>query len=108
MTVTEASFQPPPPAPEDGQLAKVRGRWWVVAEARRDSQADLDARMVQHLVRLVSVEDDATGEELEVVWEIEPGTEIRERAELPAAAFLGTAGIAVVGALRAARLLRVK
>ena len=29
---------------------------------------------MQHLVSLVSVEDDATGEELEVVWEIEPGT----------------------------------
>jgi superfamily II DNA or RNA helicase len=86
VTVAEAPFHSPPPAPEDGQLAKVRGRWWVVAESRRDSQADLDARAVQHLVRLVSVEDDATGEELEVVWEIEPGTEIRERAELPAIA----------------------
>ena len=27
----------------------------------------------QHLVTLVSVEDDALGEELQVVWEIEPG-----------------------------------
>lgn len=43
----------------------------------------LDGRPVQHLVSLVSVEDDATGEELEVVWEIEPGTEVIERAELP-------------------------
>ena len=40
----------------------------------------------QHLVSLVSVEDDATGEELEVVWEIEPGTQVIERAELPAIA----------------------
>jgi hypothetical protein len=30
------------------------------------------------------VEDDATGEELEVVWEIEPGAQVIERARLPA------------------------
>lgn len=64
-------------------LVMARGRWWVVAESTRDGQAALDGRPVQHLVKLISVEDDATGEELEVVWEIEPGTEIRERAELP-------------------------
>ena len=56
---------------------------WVVGEVLRDSQASLDGRQVQHLVSLVSVEDDATGEELEVVWEIEPGTSVIERAELP-------------------------
>ena len=49
----------------------------------RDSQASLDGRAVQHLVSLISVEDDATGEELEVVWEIESGTAVIERAELP-------------------------
>jgi SNF2-related domain len=73
-------------APESGQLARVRGRIWVVAEVERDSQASLDGRPVQHLVSLISVEDDATGEELEVVWEIEPGTSVIERAELPAIA----------------------
>jgi superfamily II DNA or RNA helicase len=73
-------------APESGQLARVRGRIWVVAEVVRDSQASLDGRPVQHLVGLISVEDDATGEELEVVWEIEPGTSVIERAELPAVA----------------------
>jgi hypothetical protein len=36
---------------------------------------------VQHLVSLISVEDDATGEELEVVWEIEPGTSVIERGD---------------------------
>src|SRR3954452_20470007 len=74
---------PPPRAPEPGQLARVRGRMWVVADAVRDAQAVRDGRPVQHLVSLVSVEDDATGEELDVVWEIEPGTMVRERAELP-------------------------
>jgi hypothetical protein len=56
---------------------------WVVGDVVRDSQASLDGRPIQHLVSLISVEDDATGEELEVVWEIEPGTRVVERAELP-------------------------
>lgn len=73
-----------PPAP--GQLARVRGRMWVVGDVARDAQASLDGRPAQHLVSLVSVEDDATGETLEVVWEIEPGTRVIERAELPAIA----------------------
>ena len=75
---------PPAAAPEEGQLARVRGRMWVVAGVARDAQAARDGRAVQHLVSLVSVEDDATGEELEVVWEIEPGTQVIERAQLPA------------------------
>lgn len=78
--------RPPAAAPEEGQLARVRGRMWVVAGVARDAQAARDGRTVQHLVSLVSVEDDATGEELEVVWEIEPGTQVIERAQLPALA----------------------
>lgn len=73
----------PTPAPEPGRLARVRGRMWVVADSTRDAQAALDGRPVQHLVSLVSVEDDATGEELDVVWEIEPGTAVIEQAQLP-------------------------
>ncbi len=80
------AMSPPPFAPEPGQLARVRGRMWVVGDVLRDAQATIDDREVQHLVSLVSVEDDAIGEELEVVWEIEPGTAIIERAELPAIA----------------------
>ena len=57
-----------------------------MGEVAQDSQAFMDDRQVQHLVSLVSVEDDATGEELEVVWELEPGTAVIERAELPAIA----------------------
>jgi superfamily II DNA or RNA helicase len=73
----------PAAPPEAGQLASVRGRIWVVGDVIRDPQASVDGRPIQHLVSLVSVEDDATGEELEVVWEIEPGTAVIERAELP-------------------------
>jgi superfamily II DNA or RNA helicase len=84
MTLIDITPVAPPQAPTVGQLARVRGRMWVVGNVDRDSQAGLDGRPVQHLVSLVSVEDDATGEELEVVWEIEPGTDVIERAELPA------------------------
>lgn len=59
---------------------------WVVGDVARDAQVSRDGRPAQHLVSLVSVEDDATGEELSVVWEIEPGTRVIERAELPAIA----------------------
>ncbi|HVA91939.1 MAG TPA: SNF2-related protein, partial [Chloroflexota bacterium] len=38
---------------------------------------------VQHLVNLSSIEDDALGEELRVVWEIEPGARIYESQRLP-------------------------
>jgi len=37
----------------------------------------------QHLVTLSSVEDDALGEELQVIWEIEPGVSVIERNALP-------------------------
>jgi SNF2-related domain len=86
MTTAEAPTGWAPDPPSTGQLARVRGRMWVVGDVVPDSQAALDGRPVQHLVSLVSVEDDATGEELEVVWQIEPGTSVIERAELPAVA----------------------
>lgn len=37
----------------------------------------------QHLVTLASIEDDALGEELQVVWELEPSAQILERTALP-------------------------
>ncbi len=70
-----------PPAP--GQLARVLGRMWAVEEVARHSQASLDARPLQNHVSLVSVEDDAAGEVLEVIGEVEPGKRVIERAELP-------------------------
>src|SRR5207247_474884 len=37
----------------------------------------------QHLVSLASVEDDDLGEELQVIWEVEPGVKVSERNALP-------------------------
>ena len=47
---------------------------------RRSSRRSTSA---QHLVSLLSVEDDALGEELQVVWEIEPGAKVIEKVALP-------------------------
>lgn len=37
----------------------------------------------RHLVRLASIDEDALGEEIEVLWELEPGAHVIERAGLP-------------------------
>lgn len=66
--------------PEPGQLVEVRRRQWVVADV---DAARLDTGTPQHCVTLSSIDEDDLGEELEVVWEIEPGAQVIERAGLP-------------------------
>lgn len=73
--------------PEQGQLVEVRQRQWVVSEVLKSK---LEASPLQpltlpahHLVTLSSVEDDALGEELQVIWEIEPGARAIEKSPLP-------------------------
>ncbi len=66
----------------------VRQRRFVVTEVERAAIPDeLTARGIAaatHLVSLASVEDDALGEELQVIWELEPGVEVFKKAVLPA------------------------
>lgn len=66
--------------PEPGQLVEVRRRQWVVAEVDASTQG----AERQHAVTLSSIGEDALGEELRVIWEIEPGAHVIERAGLPA------------------------
>jgi len=66
--------------PEPGQLVEVRRRQWVVADV---DAAGLETTAPQHCVTLSSIDEDGLGEELEVVWEIEPGAQVIERAGLP-------------------------
>ncbi len=66
--------------PEPGQLVEVRRRQWVVADV---DAAGLETGTLQHCVTLSSIDEDGLGEELEVVWEIEPGAQVIERAGLP-------------------------
>lgn len=69
-------------APAPGQLVSVRNRRFVVvAVAGSSTQEELGR--AENLVTLSSVEDDAQGEELQVVWELEPGAAILERASMP-------------------------
>jgi hypothetical protein len=65
--------------PEPGRLVRVRGRHWVVADVTR-SVLTLPP---QHFVSLTSVEDNRYDESIDVLWEIEPGTRVLERATLP-------------------------
>ena len=74
--------------PEPGQLVEVRQRQFVVQRVAAssipsDPLSQGGATSSQHLVALSSVEDDALGEELEVIWEVEPGASICERGHLP-------------------------
>lgn len=66
-------------APLEGQLVEVRGRRFVVSGVERSELDDT----AQHLLTLSSVEDDAAGEELRVIWEIEPGARTIEHLALP-------------------------
>jgi superfamily II DNA or RNA helicase len=73
--------------PEAGQLVRVRGQQWVVSDVAHSHQPvdELAASMIpgRTLVRLTSVSDDDLGEELTLVWEVEPGREIVPATKLP-------------------------
>jgi SNF2 family DNA or RNA helicase len=73
--------------PEQGQLVSVRSRNWMVTDVCASTlpperlRAGLEAP--QHLLTLASVEDDGLGEELNVIWELEPGARVVEKVALP-------------------------
>jgi len=70
--------------PETGQLVEVRRRRYVVTDVL-PSVLTTDGLPLhrQHLLSLSSVEDDALGEELQVLWELEPGARAIEKTPLP-------------------------
>ncbi|MFN0027516.1 MAG: DISARM system SNF2-like helicase DrmD [Acidimicrobiales bacterium] len=74
-----------PAVPEVGQVVRCRDRVWAVNEVAASAlPVDvLSGESSDHLLRLTSLEDDGFGDELAVIWEIEPGTEIIPRQELP-------------------------
>jgi superfamily II DNA or RNA helicase len=74
--------------PEVGQLAEVRQRRWIVTDIAASTlpPSPLEPTAnghLHHLVGLSSVEDDGLGEELQVIWELEPGARILEKVALP-------------------------
>ena len=66
--------------PEPGQLVEVRRRQWVVGDVKGYA---FQANGEQHIVSLSSLDEDALGEELQVVWQIEPGAHVLEKAGMP-------------------------
>src|SRR5579871_1651625 len=86
--ITEAAQTPRnPDVPEAGQLVRVRGQQWVVSNVNNSHQPadEIAATRLpgRTLVTLTSVSDDDLGEELTVVWEVEPGREIVPATQLP-------------------------
>jgi len=66
--------------PESGQLVEVRRRQWVVSDVQGSAFGTVGE---QHIVTLSSLDEDALGEELQVVWQIEPGAQVLEKAGMP-------------------------
>jgi superfamily II DNA or RNA helicase len=60
---------------------------WVVTRSDRSGlspdELGSDVFGGQHVVTLASVEEDAGGEEIQVVWETEPGTRVFDSGDLP-------------------------
>jgi hypothetical protein len=72
---------------EAGALVRVRGQQWLVSDviasrlpADELAAAELPGRT---LVSLVSISEDDLGEELSVVWEVEPGRSVIPSGALP-------------------------
>lgn len=73
--------------PEPGQQVTVRGHPWVVKGIERSTLPPPTTRpddyQPSHLVTLVSLDDDRWEHEIQVIWELEPGRRLHERANLP-------------------------
>lgn len=73
--------------PEQGQLVQVRSRPWVVNDIKPSTlpapALNSPVGGLHHLLTLSSVEDDALGEEVQIVWEIEPGAKVVDKVALP-------------------------
>lgn len=74
-------------APDSGEMVCVRSRNWTVVSVESGSQngerINPSLSTTEHLVSLVSIEDDGLGETLQVIWELEPDAHVVEKAKLP-------------------------
>lgn len=68
--------------PEPGQLVEVRRRQWVVTDVSSGALSPAK-NGDQHLVGLSSLDEDSMGEEIQVVWQMEAGAQVLEKAGLP-------------------------
>jgi len=72
-----------PSLPQPGDFVQVRQQRYVVEEVVLNPTSDPSNEVDKHLVRLISLEDDAIGEKLSIVWELEPGLERDLLATMP-------------------------
>jgi superfamily II DNA or RNA helicase len=72
----------PASVPVEGQLVTVRRQRFVITGVQPSTLHSPP----QHLLTLSSIEDDGLGEELQVIWEMEPGAAIHEQDTLPSPA----------------------
>lgn len=68
--------------PEPGQLVEVRRRQWIVTQVD-SSETFRKLNQIEHLVTLESIDEDTGGEELQVIWQLEVGAKVLEKAGLP-------------------------
>jgi len=68
--------------PEPGQLIEIRRRQWIVSDVQT-SKITSNLNGEQHLISMTSLDEDCLGEELQSVWQLEPGARILEKAGLP-------------------------
>lgn len=59
--------------PEPGQLVEVRRCQWVVADV---TSSKLESASDSQSCVTLFIDEDGLGEELEVIWEIEPGAQL--------------------------------
>lgn len=76
---------PVQPVPEQGQIALLRQGRYVITDVRASSLSSGQQR-AQHLVSATSIEDDALGQEIQVIWETEVGAQVFERVAFPSPA----------------------
>ena len=85
--MTAIEYQRAVAVPEQGNLVRVRDRYWVVESVRQSSRPvdpmSSNGWTRHHLVSLVPIDDKGSPAPLSVFWETEPGTEIRPQSELP-------------------------
>ena len=73
--------------PEQGNLVRVRDRFWVVESVIPSrplpTMDNGGGSMTHNAVRLVPMDDKGSPDPLTVYWELEPGTDIRPQVSLP-------------------------
>lgn len=71
--------------PELRQLVEIRRRQWTVMSVQQPLLALGESAENQNFVALASLDEDAIGDSLVAIWELEPSERVLDAAELPKA-----------------------